>query len=138
MKFSINHSVRSICTISSKFIIVAASFLILTVGCVSNQQPNNESLWAAEQAIDNAERARVSQYAAAELMQAREILIRARISIEQKDMINAERFAQQAQVTAQLASARAELVKAQQINSEMELSISQLKQEMQRNQGSNL
>ncbi|WP_438865132.1 DUF4398 domain-containing protein [Neptunicella sp.] len=116
-------------------IIVISCLLLLTNGCASNKKPPTESVWAAEQAIDNAQRARVSQYAAAELMQAREILNRARQSISQNDMVNADRLAQQSEVTAQLAFARAELVKSQQINAEMYKSITQLEQEIQRNEG---
>ena len=124
-------------SISAWLLIAIGGVLLLVNGCASSPSAPTESLWAAEQAIDSAERARVSNYAAAELTQARDILNRARQAIKQKEMTSAERLAKQAKVTAQLAFARAELIKAQQINAEMYKSLDQLKQEMQHNQGVN-
>lgn len=109
--------------------------LILLNGCASSQPAPDKSIWAAQTAIENAERARVSQHAAAEMMQARDFLNRANLAVSQEDMVSAEQLAQQSQVTTQLALARAELIKAQAINAEMTKSISQLEQEMQYNQG---
>lgn len=123
---------------SIALIVIVAGPLLLSVGCVSQQPVAIESLLAAEQAIDSAERARVSEYAAAELMQARDILNRAKLAKTNKDLINADRLAQQSLVTAQLAFARAELVKAEQINTEIEYSIEQLKQEILHNRDGNL
>ncbi|MDF2180369.1 DUF4398 domain-containing protein [Aliiglaciecola sp. CAU 1673] len=123
--------------ITPLFAMAIGGMLLLTTGCASSKLPPTESVRAAEQAIDTAERARVSQYAAAELMQARDILSRARLAIKSQDMVEAERLAQQSKVTAQLAFSRAELIKAQQINAEMYKSITQLEQEIQHNQGVN-
>lgn len=138
MKLSKDRAVnfRRVKSIGLLLIICCAS--ALTYGCASKQPVANESLLAAEQAIESAERARVSEYAAAELMQARDILGRARLAKTKKDLINADRLAQQSLVITQLAFARAELVKAEQINSEIEFSIEQLKQEMQHVRGLNL
>lgn len=123
---------------SIALIVIVAGPLLLSVGCASQKPVAIESLLAAEQAIDSAERARVSEYAAAELMQARDILNRAKLAKTNKDLINADRLAQQSLVTAQLAFARAELVKAEQINTEIEYSIEQLKQEILHNRDGNL
>lgn len=123
---------------SIALIVIVAGPLLLSVGCASQKSVAIESLLAAEQAIDSAERARVSEYAAAELMQARDILNRAKLAKTNKDLINADRLAQQSLVTAQLAFARAELVKAEQINTEIEYSIEQLKQEILHNRDGNL
>ena len=138
MKLSINKAINDGRVKSIRLIATIGCALLLTAGCASNQRVSTESLLAAEQAIDNAERARVSQYAAAELMQAREILGLAKVALTKKDLINANRLAQQSQVTAQLAFAHAELIKAEQINTEIKQSIEQLKQEMQRNRDANL
>jgi hypothetical protein len=115
-----------------------ACLLILSNGCASSQPPPTKSLLAAQIAIDNAERARVSEYAAADLTQARDLLNRADLAVTQKNMASAEQFAQQSQVTTQLAVAKAELAKAQFINAQMSKSIVQFDQEIQRNQRENL
>ncbi|NCT48575.1 MAG: DUF4398 domain-containing protein [Paraglaciecola sp.] len=109
--------------------------ILLSSSCASNAKPASESMLAAELAISSAERSRVSQYAAAELTQAREILKQAQLAMQQKNMPNAERLAQQSLVNTQLAVARAELIKAEQVNAEMDQGIFQLQQEIQRNQG---
>jgi hypothetical protein len=113
---------------------VIASLMLMVSGCASNHPPPNKSIWAAEAAIESAERSRVSEYAAAELVQARDYLSRANLAVTQKHMENAEQFAQQSLVTTQLAVARAELIKAKAINVEMSKSIAQLDQEMQHNE----
>lgn len=109
-----------------------ACLLILSNGCASSQPPPTKSLLAAQIAIDNAERSRAGEYAAAELMQARDLLNRSNLALTQKNQSSAEQLAQQSLVTTQLAVARAELAKAQVINTEMTKSIAQLDQEMQR------
>ena len=116
------------------WLLFSIASVLLINGCASNQTPPTKSLWAAQTAIETAERARVGEYAAAELMQARDLLNRANLAVTQKNQSSAEELAQQSLVTTQLASARAELVKAQVINSEMAKSITQLDQEMQRNE----
>lgn len=138
MKLSKNRAVNygRVKSIGLPIIITCAS--LLTFACASKQPVAFESFLAAEQAIESAERARVSEYAAAELMQARDILERAKLAKTKKELIHADRLAKQSLVTAELAFARAELVKAEQINSEIEYSIEQLKQEMQHNRGGNL
>lgn len=109
--------------------------ILLSTACAQTYKANTNSMRAAEQSIESAERARVSVYAASELMQARDLLNRARLAVKQDDMLGADRLAQQSEATAQLAFARAELYKAEQINAEMAKSIAQLEQEMQRNHG---
>lgn len=138
MKLS-NHSSSALRWSMSLWLpMLIACLLILSNGCASSQPPPTKSLLAAQIAIDNAERDRVSEYAAAELTQARDLLNRANLAVTQKNMESAERFAQQSQVTSQLAVAKAELAKAQVINTEMTKSIAQLAQEIQLNQRENL
>jgi hypothetical protein len=134
MKLS-NHSSSALRWSMSLWLPMAITFLlILSNGCASSQPPPTKSLLAAQIAIDYAERDRVSEYAAAELTQARDLLNRANLAVTQKNMLSAERFAQQSQVTTQLAVARTELAEAQVINTEMTKSIAQLAQEIQRNE----
>jgi len=79
-----------------------------------------------------AEQARVADYASAELTLAREKLSAARIAVQNEDMLQAEYLADESQVYAELASARAEEAKAKAINDDMQKSIDTLKHEMQR------
>lgn len=123
------HSMRRI-----GLIISVAGLIVLLNACVSSQSPPTQAIWAAQAAINQADRARVNEYAAAELLQARDILNRANLAISENKMKRAGQLAKQSQVTAQLALVRAELVKAQVVNAEMAKSITQLAQEIQRNQ----
>ena len=109
---------------------------LLTLGaCASAPQPPVESVQAAELAITNAEQARVADYASLELNQAREKLMAARKAVQQEDMVLAQRLADESRVKAELASAKAEMIKAKAVNDEMQDSINTLKEEMRRNTG---
>lgn len=103
--------------------------------CASAPLPPTQALQAAELAIANAEKARVADYASPELSQARDKLASARTAVEQEQMEMALYLAEQSRVDADLASAKAEVVKAKTVNDEMKKSIETLKQEMQRNPG---
>lgn len=109
---------------------------LLTLGaCASAPKPPAESVQAAELAITNAEQARVADYASLELNEAREKLLAARNAVQQEDMVLAERLAHESRVKAELASAKAEMIKAKAVNDEMQESINTLKKEMSRNTG---
>jgi len=86
-------------------------------------------------AIGNAERDRASQFAAAELSEARTKLSAARDAVRNEEMVHAKRLAEQSQADAELASAKAGVVQATTVNDEMQKSIDILQQEMQRNKG---
>lgn len=109
--------------------------LLLVAGCATDPVPPNEALRAAEQAIGNAERERVADYAAVELAEAREMLVAARSAVDREDMVRAERLAKQSRADAELASAKAGAARAQAVNEDMKSSTDILKQEMQRNTG---
>lgn len=113
---------------------VAAVFLMFAA-CASTPDAPDRELQAAEMAITNAEQARVADYASAELSDARENLRAARRAVQQEEMVLAKRLAQQSRVNAELALAKAEAIKAEAINDEMQKSTDALKQEMQRNSG---
>lgn len=109
---------------------------LLTLGaCASAPQPPAQHVQAAELAITNAEQAQVADYASLELNQAREKLLAARNAVQQEDMVLAQRLADESRVKAELASAKAEMIKAKAVNDEMQESIDTLKQEMTRNTG---
>ncbi|MDZ4811033.1 MAG: DUF4398 domain-containing protein [Pseudomonadota bacterium] len=113
---------------------VAAVFLMFAA-CASTPEAPDRELQAAEMAITNAEQARVADYASPELSDARENLSAARRAVQQEEMVLAKRLAQQSRVNAELALAKAEALKAEAINDEMQKSTDALKQEMQRNSG---
>lgn len=100
--------------------------------CASTPQPPTQALQAAESAIATAEQARVADYASAELTLAREKLTAARGAVRNEEMLQAEYLAEESRVHAELASARAEEIKAKAVNDEMQKSIDTLKQEMRR------
>ncbi|MBK1673321.1 DUF4398 domain-containing protein [Ectothiorhodospira shaposhnikovii] len=113
----------------------ATTGLLMLVACASTPPAPTHALQAAETAITSAEQARVADYASIELNEARENLAAARRAVQDEDMTRAERLAEQSRVNAELASAKARLMKARAINEEMEMSIDVLKQEMQRGSG---
>lgn len=106
--------------------------LLLLTAC-SSAPPPNQALHAAEQAIATAEQARVADYASPELSEARDKLAASRAAIQQKNMVLAQRLADESRADAQLASAKAEAAKAKVVNDDMQKSNVTLKQEMQRN-----
>jgi hypothetical protein len=108
---------------------------MLLTACAAAPLPPTEALRGAEQAITNAEQARVMGYASAELTEAREKLAAARKAADAQEMVTAERLAEQARVDAELALAKAEAARAEAVNEEMMASSEILRQEMQRYHG---
>lgn len=105
------------------------------VGCSSQPEVPEQALQAAELAIANAERVRVADYASPELGQARDKLTAARAAVAKEEMVSAARLAEQARADAELATAKAEAEKAQQVNDELHKNVNTLEQELQRNSG---
>jgi multidrug efflux pump subunit AcrA (membrane-fusion protein) len=113
----------------------ATAGLLMLAACATVPQPPMAELQAAELAIADAERARVADYASAELSEARAKLRAAQSAVQKENMVQAMRLAEQSRVDAELASARAEAARAKVVNDEMLKSIDAMKQEMQRNTG---
>lgn len=113
--------------------LVLLGAVCLLAGCASAAKAPATELLAAERAIANAERAQVIRYNGIELNTARSELMAARNAVTANDMPQAQRQALQAQLSAELALARAELIKAQAVNQDMQQSIDALQQEAQRN-----
>jgi hypothetical protein len=113
----------------------ATAGLLMLAACASVPQPPVAELQAAELAIADAERARVADYASAELSEARAKLRAANSAVHKENMVQAMRLAEQSRVDAELASARAEAARAKVVNDEMLKSIDAMKHEMQRNTG---
>jgi ribosome-associated translation inhibitor RaiA len=114
---------------------VLAAGLLALAACASVPPAPDDALQAAELSIANAEQARVADYASVELTAAREKLTAARNAVRQEEMTTARRLAEQSRVEADLATAKAEVARAKEVNDEMQKSIDTLKQEMQRGPG---
>lgn len=115
--------------------VLAVAGLLALVACASAPVPPTQQLQAAEMAITTAEQQGVAEYASADLNQAREKLATARVAVQQENMVVAQRLADESRVSAELASAKAEMLKAEAVNDEMQRSIDTLEQEMLRNTG---
>jgi hypothetical protein len=109
-----------------------AGSLMLVAACASAPPAPEAAIDAAKVAISNAEKADASHYAGAELGEARQKLVAADEAVEEEKMVLADRFAQEARVQAELASARTEAAKAAAVNREMERGADALTEEMQR------
>lgn len=114
------------------------ALLIVVAGlsaCASTPMPPTSELQAAEMAIASAEQGQVADYALPELNDARKKLDAAKVAVSNEDMVLATYLATESTAVAQLASARAEMLKAKAVNDEMQDSIDTLKMELQRNSG---
>jgi len=109
-----------------------SAVLLLASACASAPPAPVVPLEAARIAIISAEKADAGRYAGAELSEARQRLAAANAAVAAKDMVAAERFAEQARVEAELAAARTEQAKAMAVNREMGRGAEALSEELQR------
>lgn len=116
-------------------LLVGSSMVFALAACASAPVPPTQQLQAAELAISSAEQERVADFAPQDLKQAHDKLSAARTAVQAEDMEQAERLADEARVSAELASARTALLKTQAVNEEMQQSIDALQQEILRNSG---
>lgn len=100
--------------------------------CASAPKPPTVALSEAALAIQTAEREDTKRHAAAELDRARQSLVKADKAVRAQDMVLAERLADEATVTAKLASARTEAVKAAAINDEIRRGTEAMLEEIRR------
>lgn len=112
--------------------LIAGSLFLVLAACSSTPLSATDEMLKAERTIARAEQDRVGQYAASELAEARQKLQAARSALLLRDVVNADRYAEQASLDAELAVARADLAKANRVNEEMTNSQSILQQEMLR------
>ena len=115
--------------------VIALPVLVRTgaAACSSSPLATTDEMTRAERTIARAEQDRVGQYAASELAEARQKLQASRSALLQRDAVNADRYAMQATLDAELAVARADLAQANSVNDEMKTSLGILQQEMLRN-----
>jgi hypothetical protein len=115
--------------------IALPAIFLFTAACASTPPIPSASLQAAQQSIANAERVESGTHAAAELSEARDKLSAAQRAVEQKQMLTAERLADEARAEAELAVAKTGVAKANAVNADMERSNATLVEEMQRKTG---
>lgn len=108
---------------------------LMLAACASAPKAPDQALQAAEMSITTAEQARVADYASPELGEARKKLTDAHAAVQEKNMVLAERLAEESRVDAELATAKAAIGKANVVNDEMKKSTDTIKTEMQRNPG---
>lgn len=116
-------------------LVVGLGGALLLAACASMPPEPTVAMKAAEQAIAAADRTRVADAASPELSEAREKLTAAQSAVQGKQMVVAERLAQESRVDAELASAKIEASKAKAVNDEITQSTETLRQEMQRKSG---
>jgi uncharacterized iron-regulated membrane protein len=114
--------------------LLAVAGALMLAACASTPAPT-ASLQAAQQAIATAEGAEAGNYAAGELAEARAKLASADTAVKEKEMVMAERFADESRADAELASAKTSAAKAKAVNDEMKLSTGTLIEEMERSSG---
>jgi len=119
---------------SWKLFVAFASMLAL-VACMSSPVAPKQELQSAEQAINQAENARVADYSSTELRSAREKLTAAKAAVHKEDMTLAKRLAEQSKVEADLALAKAQVEKAKLVNNEIIKGTKTMEEEMNRNRG---
>jgi hypothetical protein len=93
------------------------------------------NLQAAQLAIANAERVDAATHAGVELGEARGKLSAAQRAVEEKKMVVAQQFADEARAEAELAAAKTGAVKALAVNEDIKRATATLVEEMQRKSG---
>jgi hypothetical protein len=120
---------------SSLRISMVFAALLVAAPAFAADPPPTSNLQAAQQAIANAERVDAATLAGVELGEARGKLAAAQLAVENKKMVLAAQFADEARAGAELAAARSGASKAKTVNSDIERSTATLVDEMQRKSG---
>src|SRR4051812_23473118 len=94
--------------------------LLVAASAFASDPPPDTNLQAAQQAIANAERVDAATLAGVELGEARGKLAAAQLAVENKKMVLAAQFADEARAEAELAAARSGAAKAQVVNKDIE------------------
>lgn len=112
-----------------------ASVVLMLFSCTSTESPPTNELKSAELAIQQAEQSRASEHAFSELQEARNKLKEARDAVSKERYEIARRLAMQSSTYAELAVAKTDLRKAQEVNNQMEKNLRVLREELNRNSG---
>ena len=116
-------------------IVVPGLLILFSAACAITPPIPASNLQAAQQAIANAERVDATTHAAAELSEARGKLSSAQRAVTEKDMLAAGQLADEARAAAELAAARSDAAKANEVNLGMKRNTATLIEEMQRKTG---
>lgn len=123
-------------SVSRRRLRLALPVLLLVAGTAFARPPvPTTNLQAAQLAIANAERVDAASLAGVELGEARGKLAAAQRAVEEKEMVVAQQFADEARVGAELAAAKAGAVKALAANEDIKRGTATLIEEMQRKSG---
>jgi len=110
---------------------LAGTTLFLTAGATVPEPPV-AALAEARVAISTAEKDNAAQYAGPALTEARQQLVQANAAVASEQMTEADRYARQARIAAELASARTEAAKAAEVNQQMSEGADVLNEEIRR------
>jgi hypothetical protein len=116
-------------------LLAGATAILVLAACASTPMPPSEQLQAAQLAITGAEQERATEFAPLDMKQAHDKLGAANAAVVDENMVLALWLADEARVSAELASAKASEAKARAVNDEMQQSIQALQQELNRNSG---
>lgn len=109
-----------------------AGITLFLTACATVPEPPHAALAEARVAINTAEKDNAAHYASPDLTEARQRLAQANTAVASEHMTEADRLAQQSRIAAELASARTEAAKAQEVNDELVKSADALTEEMRR------
>lgn len=112
--------------------LAALAFAAALAACSSIPVPSDQ-MAASKSAVESASTApQVSQAAAAELNQAQDKYARAQKAMEAKDYLQARRLAEEAEVDARLAQAKAGAASSQQAAAELQAALTKLREDIAR------
>ena len=109
-----------------------AGATLLLAACATVPEAPHAALAEARVAISTAEKDNAAEYAGPVLTEARQQLLLANAAVASEHMTEADRFAHQSRVAAELASARTQAAKAEEVNDELRRSADALNEEMKR------
>jgi hypothetical protein len=122
-------------TIGRRWLRIALPGVLMASAAFAGPPIPTTNLQAAQLAIANAERVDAATLAGVELGEARGKLAAAQSAVEDKKMIVAAQYADEARVVAELAAAKSGAAKAKTVNDGIERSTATLIEEMQRKSG---
>jgi hypothetical protein len=106
---------------------------LVAAGCASGPSISDTGIARAEATIENADGTGAAEFASTELETAREKLVQAKLAAEQGDEELAARLAEEAEIEAQVAMARAEHAEAEEAVREVRQGTETLRRELQMN-----
>lgn len=109
-----------------------AGITLFLAACATVPEAPHAALAEAKVAINTAEKDNAAHYASPDLTEARQQLVQADRAVAAEHMIEADRLAHQSRIAAELASARTEAAKAEEVNYELSKSAAALDEEIRR------